>query len=94
MVAAFVFSYLFPARGRKRQAMTSLCDGNLGLFLSFPRKGTETFRADFERLPAKARVFSYLFPARGRKLEIVLQLFLAPFYVFSYLFPARGRKHH
>ncbi len=91
-----VFSYLFPARGRKLSnpapsqsaedqsfpIFSPQGDGNAGryrdwdrgnlclsrLFLSFPRKGTETERhRAVSNQSYKHRVFSYLFPARGRK---------------------------
>jgi hypothetical protein len=44
----------------------ALIDNDPSLFLSFPRKGTETVLAScFLSFPLF--VFSYLFPARGRK---------------------------
>ncbi len=62
------------------------------LFLSFPRKGTETGAMGTSPWSAISCVFSYLFPARGRKPELGAYPPSSSMVVFSYLFPARGRK--
>ncbi|KPQ38056.1 MAG: hypothetical protein HLUCCO16_14220 [Phormidium sp. OSCR] len=62
-----VFSYLFPARGRKLACCRPTTQAAFKrLFLSFPRKGTET-PVLFRVFVTVREVFSYLFPARGRK---------------------------
>ena len=63
----------------------------MSLFLSIPRKGTET-RKELWPPPPVCSVFSYLFPARGRKLGLYGAARRVDPDVFSYLFPARGRK--
>ncbi|KPQ38057.1 MAG: hypothetical protein HLUCCO16_14320 [Phormidium sp. OSCR] len=64
----YVFSYLFPARGRKLDYVAYRKHLLLPrLFLSFPRKGTETEVEDGIHKYCFFFVFSYLFPARGRK---------------------------
>ena len=86
-----VFSYLFPARGRKHHRHLLLILRSDCLFLSIPRKGTET-----PWIYIGYHLYSLLsFPIYSpqgdgnRKLCFpTLQVAI----VFSYLFPARGRK--
>ena len=66
-----VFSYLFPARGRKHKIETLIsADIPLSFFLSFPRKGTETVR--YSATQAKRRLVFFLsFPRKGTETGII-----------------------
>ena len=62
-----------------------------GLFLSFPRKGTETTKKDVKDSHC-CRLF-LSFPRKGTETPFRVKSCGDRRFVFSYLFPARGRKH-
>ncbi|GEM_PF-1281257 len=85
-----VISYLFPARGRKRN-FSSSGSSLKRHFLSIPRKGTETRIVLLHDSSFKARSFPIYSPQRdGNHLLSIAERQIPN--VISYLFPARGRK--
>ena len=90
---ASVFSYLFPARGRKPAWLPGglrVCEGFFPIFS--PQGDGNSLLSAVKELGDFRPVFSYLFPARGRKQSSGDFQRGRTSHVFSYLFPARGRK--
>ena len=85
-----VFSYLFPARGRKHGKSLGPPPRGKCLFLSFPRKGTETSSA--RRINPRSALSFPIFSPQGDGNTLEHSRDGCFMTVFSYLFPARGRK--